>query len=71
MFCWLAFGRFCWRVELFDGNDVFEEHAGTEERTEVFEMFIAREPLLAALWGMNLRVVPFQDVVGVGLAALA
>lgn len=62
---------FCWRVELVDGDDVFEEHSGAEELAEVFEMFIAREPLLAALWGMNLRVVPFQDVAGVGLAALA
>lgn len=71
MFCWLVCARVCWRVELVDGDDVFEEHAGAEELAEVFEMFIACEPLLAALGGVNFGVVPFQNVSRVGLAALA
>lgn len=71
MFCWLVCARICWRVELVDGDDVFEEHSGAEELAEVFEMFIAREPLLAALGGVNFGVVPFQNVSRVGLAALA
>lgn len=71
MFCWLVCARVCWRVELADGDDVLEEHSGAEERAEVFEMLIAREPLLTALRGMNFRVVPFQNMPGVGLAALA
>jgi hypothetical protein len=51
-------------------DDVLQEPAGTEEVRERGPVLVAGEPGLAALGGVDLRVVLLEVPHGVGLAAL-
>ena len=51
------------------GDDVLEEAPGAEEVRQRRAVLVARQPGLAALRGVQLRVVPEQRPGGVGLAA--